>query len=108
VKEDIFKVAVQRPCRRLRRELQDKFLWGALGYHLAVIHDRNTIAKKFRFLHVVCGQYDCHAFGVQVSHQFPQIALGLGIKSGSRFIKKQYLGFVNERTCNREALFLST
>ena len=44
----------------------------AFGNNLAVVHDGQTVAKVFRFFHVVRGEDDGHAFVIESFSQAPR------------------------------------
>ena len=75
--------------------------------YLAVIHDGDTIAKFFCFVHVVRGEQDCASAAFQLVDEIPKLAARLGVQAGGRLIEKEELRIAYQRAGQREALFLS-
>ena len=86
---------------------QNQGLRRIFRHNLAVIHDGNPLTERFRLLHVVGSQHNCHTLAIETHHKVPQVALGLGVKPRGWFVKKQHLGPVNKRARNRKALQLT-
>src|ERR1044071_2150826 len=68
-----------------------------------VIEDRQTIAKRFRLIHVVRGENDGAAFRFHGPYDFPQRAAALRIETGSRLVEGNDAPIGDQSQREREA-----
>src|SRR4051812_21054371 len=73
-----------------------------------MVDDRDTIAKALGLFHVVCGEDDRAALGLEFRDQLPQLAARLWVEACRRLIEEKELRVADERAGDRESLFLTT
>ena len=74
---------------------------------VAVIYDRDAIAKLFRFVHVMRGEDDRSSCRAKLLDQGPQLPSRLWIESRCRLVEKKKLRISDECAGDRETLLLS-
>jgi hypothetical protein len=85
----------------------NQFARTAKGDLFAVVHDGDALAETFGFVHVVGGEKNGAAGGLELLDQFPKLASGLGVEAGGGLIEKKEIGIANEGAGQREALLLT-
>src|SRR5581483_10297586 len=78
--------------------------WSALGDDTTVVHDNEALTEGIGLLHVVGCKNHGFANRVVLANDLPEKDAGLGIKPGTRFVKKQHLRIVHHGTRDGHAL----
>jgi hypothetical protein len=60
----------------------------AFGNDLAVIDDRQPVAKALGFVHVMCGEKNSATVALEAADDVPKLPATLGIEAGGGFIQK--------------------
>ena len=69
-----------------------------------MVHDRHPVAELVGLLHVVRGQQDRLAVGVQLAEDLPQRDAALRVEAGGRLVEEQHLRPVHDRPRHHQAL----
>ena len=63
-----------------------------------MVHDRHPAAELVRLFHVVGGEDDRLALGVQLAQDVPQHEAALRVEARRRLVHEQHGGFVEDAT----------
>src|SRR6202171_5850363 len=110
VEEDVLEIGrALHPIlvKPLVEQLLDQVVRRLHRQDLAVVHDRDPVAKRFGLIHVMGGQENGPSFRADRFRQLPQVASRLRIEAGGRLVEEEDLRLVDERRRDAEALLLA-
>ena len=91
---------------RIRAGLDQQLLGRVQGDDFRVVHDGHAVAEHLGLFHVMRGQDDRFALGLDRPHQLPEVAAGLGIEAGGRLVEEEDLRVVDQRDGDGKPLLL--
>ena len=74
---------------------------------LAVIHDGHPVAQPLGFFHVVGGEQDGAAGGLEALDQAPELPPGLGVEPGGGLVEEEELGVADQGAGECQPLLLA-
>ena len=80
---------------------------GAVGDDISVLDEREPMTM-FSFIHVMCSNKNGNALGNEFVKQIPECAAGKWVNACSGFIEEEYIGAMQDRRTEREALTPTT
>src|SRR5258707_1519814 len=80
---------------------------GIQSNDVSAIHNSDAVAQDLSLVHVMSGQDDCLALLTQPQDDIPERATALGVERGRWLVQDEYLGIVDQRDCQRQALALT-
>jgi hypothetical protein len=67
------------------------------SHNFTLVNDADAVAQVIRFIHIVCGEYECGFPRFFELHDvIPDPSPGLGVQTECGFVEKQHLGGVHE------------
>src|SRR5713101_2549358 len=84
-----------------------QLLWSSFGHDLAVVDDRDPVAKRIGLVQVMSGQKHGGAAIVYWGNLIPHAGSRLRVESRRRFVKEQQLRVVNQPEPDVESALLS-
>src|SRR6266704_1447797 len=91
---------------RLGARARLELIHGPRGEYLAVVDDRDLLAQRLGFLHVVRGQQDRLPLGVQHPQDVPEVSPGLRVEPGGRLVQEQHVRPVHQGPRDQQPLGL--
>src|SRR5690606_22284204 len=110
VDEHIFQVGLLNVLRLLEASFQkilDKIFRCVERHDFTIVHDRDSIAQDFCFIHVVGSHYHRNTSVTYFTNKSPQITSRLRIKARGRLIKKEYFRAMHQSRSDTEPLTLA-
>src|SRR5580700_11624874 len=86
----------------------NQFARTAEGDLSSVVHDGDALTEALGFVHVMGGEKNGAAGGLELLDQIPKLATGLGIEAGGGLVEKKKVGIANERASKCQALLLAS
>src|ERR1051326_8126414 len=77
------------------------------GNDLTVVDDGDAVTEAFGLVHVVRGDENGAATGLEGAQDVPDVPPRLRIESGRRLVEEEQFRIADERTGNRESLLLA-
>ena len=74
---------------------------------LSVVHDGHAVGQPLGLVHVMRGEDDGAAGGLELLDELPHLAAGLRIEAGGGLVEEQQVGVADQRAGHREALLLA-
>ena len=79
----------------------------ALDHESPVIHDRDLLAKLLGLLHIVCGEHDGDAAGVQFTQALVDQRAGMRVDGDGGLVQQEDIRFMDERDHQVEATLVA-
>ena len=87
--------------------LLEQQLRSALRNDLSVVHDRDLVAERVGLVHVVRGQHDRLAAGLDQIDEVPEVPARLRVEAGRGFVEEEHLRVIDDRERHQEPLALA-